>query len=230
MASFPAQSTTSNDKKLYLEFEKASERSHLLSPSVPALLSNRLAAAMSHPTRLYALTVLNERTATAREIADGLGLEINRVMHHINRLRDLELIELVAVKPAAGGRVSEHHYRATDIAYVDDEAWAELTPKEKADVSFSILRMMSEDLNVSVGSGTFFDPDDNHLSRNPMRLDSQGWREVIEYLDGVVSGLKKIQDRVDDRLSADEEPMLVKVEILQLRSPKQDRYPETRFG
>lgn len=196
-----------------------------MSPSVPSLLSDRLAAAMSHPTRIYALTVFAERKATPREIADGLGLEINRVMHHVRKLEELECIELVEVKPAAGGRVEEQHFQATEIAYVDAEAWEQMSPKQRLDITFALLRLVSEDLSASLASGAFFQPDDNHLSRNPMRLDEAGWQEVIDYLDGVVGGLQEIQARVDDRLPEGVEPIYAKVEILQFRSPPQDRHP-----
>lgn len=201
-----------------------------MSSAIPALMSDRLAAAMSHPTRIYAMTVFAERTATPREIADGLGLEINRVMHHIRKLEELECIELVELRPTAHGRVKEQHYRATEIACLDDEAWALLTPEQRLDVTFALLRMLSEDLNLSLLAGSFFDPDDNHLSRNPLRLDHEGWREVVEYLDAIPSDLKKIQERVDARLSEGNEPMPVKVAILQFRSPSNDQAPRGSRG
>ncbi len=186
----------------------------------PTLMSPVLAVAMSHPTRLGAFTILLERAATPREIAAELGESGSNVGYHLRVLVDLGCIELTKVEPAAGGRVVEHTYQAVDRAYFDSDAWEQLGRKEKLEVSVTLMRVISEDINDAMSQGTFFDPDDNHISRSPMRVDQEGWEEVTTFLDGTLDELVDIQGRVDERSRGEEKGTFpIKVEIIQFRSP-----------
>jgi DNA-binding transcriptional ArsR family regulator len=187
----------------------------------PAVISSVLATAMSHPTRLHALTFLAERPATPKEIATKIGLPVNNVTHHINVLLKLGCIELISVDPVRGGRVVQHLYKAAQKnAYLDGDAWKELGDSEKLGFVTTLMRLISEDLAEAMLHGTFFDPDDNHLSRTPMTVDAEGWQEVVALLDGAVDGLFEIQERIAARRGGGEkESFPIKVEILQFRSP-----------
>jgi DNA-binding transcriptional ArsR family regulator len=192
-----------------------------LKESPPAIISSVLATAMSHPTRLNALTFLAERPATPKEIAARIGLPINNVAHHINVLLKLGCIELVSVDPVCGGRVAQHLYRAAQKnTYLDGDAWERLGDSEKLGFVATLMRMVSDDLAEAMLHGTFNDPDDNHLSRSPMNVDAEGWQEVVSLLDGTVEGLFEIQERIAARCTeAERETFPIKVEILQFRSP-----------
>jgi DNA-binding transcriptional ArsR family regulator len=185
----------------------------------PALTNPRLAMAMSHPTRLRTMRVVSERTATPREIADEIDEPINNVAYHVKVLAKLGCIELVRVQQARGGRVAEHYYRASQRPYFDADAWDQLGESEKLDVVSAIMHEITDDIAVSMSHGSFYDPDDNHLSRTPMVLDDDGWQEVISLLDGAVDGLLEIQEKVNERGVDAAETMLAKVEIIHFRSP-----------
>jgi hypothetical protein len=186
----------------------------------PTLISSRLVTAMSHPTRVHAMTVLNERAATPGEIAASLGQPVNNVTYHINVLVNLGCIELIEEKPARGGRVVEHFYRATQPSYLDLEGWKQLGENEKFGLTAALMRLVSDDIDEAMARGTFYEPDDNHLSRSPMVVDPEGWRETLAVLEQTVFGLMGIQDNVKAR-EGDKSPeaMHVKVEILHFRSP-----------
>lgn len=190
-------------------------------PAPPTLLSPALAVAMSHPTRLAALVILLERKATTKELAAELDVSRTSVSYHLDVLLDLGCIHLVSTVPAGGGRVKERTFKAVDRAYFDAKGWEQLGSTEKLEVSATLMRVISEDVNQAISQGTFFDPDDNHISRSPMRVDSEGWREVISLLDGTVDGLFEIQDHVSERCQGDESRTFpIKVEIVHFRSPK----------
>lgn len=186
----------------------------------PPFVDARLAAAMSHPTRVHAMAVLFERTASPKEIAAELHEPINNVTYHVNQLLQLGCIELVREEAAGGGRVVEHFYRATRRSYFPDDAWAHFGPKEKMDVTSSIMRHISSDIAEAMTHGTFYDPDDNHLSRSPMVVDAEGWTEINELLEKTMYSLFEIQDNcVKRRVEGETEDMHVKVEIIHFRSP-----------
>jgi DNA-binding transcriptional ArsR family regulator len=192
----------------------------------PDFVSPQLAAAMSHPTRVHAMSILGERAASPRELAEEMDEPLNNVTYHVNQLRDLGCIELVRTEPRAGGRVLERFYQTTQRAYFDDDAWAELSQKERLGVNSTIIKMMAKDLAVAMAGGTFFADDDKHLSRWPIQVDETGWGEIREALTRAGRELFEIEGRVAQRREAGEETSInVKVNLMQYRSPSPDGEP-----
>lgn len=56
----------------------------------PAFLS-----VLSHPARLQALVLLEQRPASSRELAAEVGLQPSAMAHHVRRLEERGLIEQV---------------------------------------------------------------------------------------------------------------------------------------
>jgi DNA-binding transcriptional ArsR family regulator len=184
-------------------------------------MSQVLATAMSHPIRVNAFSVLLEGEATAKQIGERLDEPPKNISYHLRVLEKLGCIETTSIDPAQGGRVVERTYRASDRAYFDAEAWERLDRKGKQKVSISLMRVISEDVHRAMAKGTFFQPDDNHISRSPLNVDHQGWEEVTAYLDDMLFGLFELQDRIDERcgeIGAKTFP--IKVEIIQFSSPR----------
>jgi len=175
---------------------------------------------MSHPTRVHAMTVLLERTASPREIADEIGERLNNVTYHLNQLRKLGCVELVRTERVRGGRVLERFYRATQRLYFDEDAWRALGERERLDLTNVTLRVMAQDITRSMAAGSFFGDDNARLCRHPMVVDAEGWDEVSELLDRATEELFEIEARVAAR-TADPTPadIHMKVELMQFRSP-----------
>jgi DNA-binding transcriptional ArsR family regulator len=188
----------------------------------PKMVNQRLAAAMSHPTRSDAFTVLSDREASPKEIAAELGEPINNVTYHVKKLVEFGCVEAVRDVPVKGGRVVEHFYRASRAGWIDEEEWANLGPTERNAVSTTIMRAISSDLSEAMAAGTFFVTDDKHLSRTPMLVDEAGWDEVKLLLHETMTSLLDIRVRAAERSesSDEDETFPIKVDILQFRSPK----------
>jgi DNA-binding transcriptional ArsR family regulator len=186
-------------------------------PTTPDFVNPRLAAAMSHPTRIHTMCVLIERKASPREVAAEIGEPLNNVTYHVNQLLKLGCIELIESVPAGGGRVREHFYRATRRSYFDVDAWEALADKEKYGVVNTIMRLISEDIAKAMQSGAFYARDDLHVTRSPMSLDEEGWSEIAELLNRTTKEMFEIEGRVADRCREAEEPPSIqtRVEILQ---------------
>lgn len=185
-----------------------------------SLVTPVLASAISHPTRLRTLRVLTEREATPKEIAEEIGEPLNNVAYHIKVLKRLECIELVRVNQTQGGRVAEHVYKGTRRPYWSEDDLEALSESEKLDVIAGVMQHVSDDIATAMASGTFYAHDDNHLSRTPMVVDNEGWREVISLLKDTMDELIEIQARVNQRDADPAEAKLTKVAILQFESPK----------
>ena len=183
------------------------------------LINQKLITALAHPTRVHAVIVLNERTASPAELAKELDRSVRHVSYHLEVLEDLGCVELAGTEPASGGRVVEHFYRATIRPWFDQEAWAQMDDNEVHGLTMPILSLMSEDIAQAMVAGTFNDPSNNHVSRTPMVVDNEGWDETITLLNATLEELIAIQGRVSNRSTPETEMTLTKVEIIQFRSP-----------
>lgn len=189
-----------------------------------ALVGDRIAAAISHPTRMHAMSVFWEREASPREIAAELDEPVNNVTYHVNQLVDLGWIELIARRPARGGRVVEHFYKAIKGSQFDDAEWDNLGRKEKLLVDRTIMDLISKDIGEAMLAGTFFAKEDNHLTRIPIEVDAEGWEETKEILDRTLDELMEVRARSANRAAAgDEETTPTKVEIIHFVSPRPKR-------
>lgn len=187
----------------------------------PELVSPQLAAALAHPTRAHALTILSQRPASPRELAEELDLPTRHVAYHVKRLEELGCVELAQARPAGGGRVVEHIYRATQRSYFDADGWESLDERQKRGVTTTILRLASEDVNEAMVTGTIHEPDDNHITRTVMSVDREGWRELVDLLARTVDEVLTIQGRIAERTAGvDVEMLLVKILILHFRAPE----------
>jgi DNA-binding transcriptional ArsR family regulator len=189
--------------------------------AAPKFIRPQLTAAVAHPTRMHAMTILVDREASPKEIAAELNEPINNVTYHVKKLVELGCVELIRTAPVMGGRVVEHFYRATRNTWIDDDEWNALGPAERHIYTTTTVAAMSDDISGAMAAGTFFDPDDNHLSRTPMVVDPEGWDEVTQLLDGTLERLLEIRAKVTERIADqdDKRTFLAKVQMLQFRAP-----------
>jgi hypothetical protein len=173
------------------------------------------------------MTALHERTASPSELAREFGEETKHVAYHVKILLRLGCIELVSIERAAGDRTVKHYYRAIVRPYFNASDWAALGGGEKQGFLSTLMSLVSEDVADAMKTGTFYDPDDNHLSRTPLVVDQEGWQEVIAVLDQAIDELFAIQGRVAERSQGVEvETMPTRVAILHFRAPER-REPST---
>lgn len=181
----------------------------------PALIDRRLTKALAHPTRVNILSILNEGPSSPSKIAKRLnGVSLNLTSHHIKVLRDLGCIELVR-EVRHGGR-TEHIYRATERQYFTAEEWEEVEPHARQPITVGILRLISEDVGKSLASGKFDELPDNHLSRSPLAVDREGWRELVAILERTLDEVLEVNARSAERARlSDEDLMKVRVVMMQ---------------
>jgi DNA-binding transcriptional ArsR family regulator len=190
-------------------------------PTPPKLVNSRLVYAMSHPTRVHALSVLTDRVASPKELAAELDLGLNRVGYHMDILKGLGMIELVRTESAANGRSVEHFYRAVERAWFDRDAWKELGgPSKQPGVTGAIMALINEEIAKAITAGTF-DGAENHISRTPLLLDPESYGELIALLTTTLEeGLFSIRERAANRITPETETISTVVNIIQFDLPK----------
>jgi DNA-binding transcriptional ArsR family regulator len=156
-----------------------------------------LIKALSHPVRAKALTILNQRVGSPKEIAAELNEEIGKVSYHVKELRNLGCVELVDTAQRRGA--TEHYYRGVAQAYLSDSFWATLSQAVRNGISVTGLRVLIEAAREAVEAGTFDSRVDRHLSCLTLNLDGQGWKEANGLLNETLGRLAEIEGESEAR-------------------------------
>lgn len=174
-----------------------------------------LIKALSHPVRASALTILNQRVASPKEIAGELSEEVGKVSYHVKELRNLGCVELVDTAQRRGA--TEHYYRGVAQTYLSDSFWATLSPSVRNGISVTGLKVLIEAARESVEAGTFDSRVDRHLSCLSLNLDGRGWKDANLLLNETLERLTEIGVESEGREV--EEPIRASFGLLGFESP-----------
>lgn len=137
-----------------------------------------LGAAVAHPLRCRCLTILADRVASPAEIARELGLEVSNVGYHVSALAEAGLIEEVGQRPVRGA--VEHFYRAVVRPITSAQDEEELSLDKRLSFARTIWSLITANATTAIQSGILVERPEHHLTRVPLRVDEQGWSELVE--------------------------------------------------
>lgn len=158
-----------------------------------------IAKALTHPLRVSILGILEERTASPREIADELNAPLGVVSYHVRQLARSGLARLERTRPRRGA--VEHYYSAQQRPVVTSEAWAAVPSIVKQATIRATLAKISEQVSRAADAGGFEDSS-IHVSRTSIALDRKGWEQVSAKLDRLLEDFERIQTAAAKRLAA----------------------------
>ena len=167
---------------------------------VPTIDDPRYVKALGHPLRVRILALLQERTASPRELAQWLDATLGTVSYHVRTLHDFGLIELVRTSQVRGAIA--HHYRAKVRPRVSDEAWASAAPIVKQAAVGATLQTVDDYARASAAAGGF-DRGEAHLTRTNLRLDAKGWQAAAKACQKLIAELARIEEAASKRLAKD---------------------------
>ena len=170
---------------------------------VPTIDDPRYVKALGHPLRVRILALLQERTASPRELAQWLDATLGTVSYHVRTLHDFGLIELVRTSQVRGAIA--HHYRAKVRPRVSDEAWASAAPIVKQAAVGATLQTVDDYARASAAAGGF-DRGEAHLTRTHMRLDAKGWQAASKACQKLIAELARIEEAASKRVAKDPHP------------------------
>ena len=177
-----------------------------------------VAKAFAHPLRVQILIILNERVASPNLLSQELDQSLNLVAYHVRVLEKYDCIELVDTKQRRGA--TEHFYRATRRQFLTDSEWGKMPDSLRPGITGAMLKSVFEDVDEAASSGSLEELEDRHLSRTPMVVDEQGWKDVATLLADTLDRVLEIQAEANERLATSgEEGMLAKVAIMHFKSP-----------
>lgn len=180
----------------------------------------RLLRALGDPARQKILTVLNERVATADEVAAELGLDLVHVQDHLLALIADDAVECVG----------DSTYRAAIRPYLDDAHWAQLPVETRRLLFTQNLRQILDHVEPALEGGGF-DDIRSHVSLTRLDLDARGWDEVADLLIGVLEEVMDVHAESMDRIRRGESRGVIPAELAILhfrRADREARQPHAR--
>ena len=163
------------------------------------MVDRRLIRIASDPVRLAVLTLLNERSAGASEVASELEMDLSAAGRHLDAMHDAGLIEVVGEVLNRGA--VEPRYRALVRVLWDDEEWEALSREERQRLTVWIMEMIESDTRAAIEQGTFASRSDAHASRTVSLVDEQGWRELTRIKQEALEGVFAVQAASAERLA-----------------------------
>jgi DNA-binding transcriptional ArsR family regulator len=157
----------------------------------------RLVKALAHPLRVQILTVLQDRTASPSDLAEELAAPLGNVSYHVRILAKLGLLKLVRKRQRRGA--IEHLYRASGRIRVSDRAWGQVPGIVKGAMVDATLDQVGRYVEQSAAQGGFERPE-AHISRQPMRLDAKGWKELSTAVGALLNRANAIAAESQKRL------------------------------
>jgi DNA-binding transcriptional ArsR family regulator len=197
----------------------------LPSDSATFTLQQRMLKALSHPIRMRALMILNERVASPSEIAEELDESLGVVAYHMRTLEQLECIELVRRAQRRGA--VEHYYRAVTRPWIPDEQQAEMPVSLRRSLSASVFSQLVEDVSAA-SQAEGLDRPDSCMIRFPLVLDEEGWTELSGLLQTVLDRAVALAGEVQNRRVARGGdngviPAILGMQMFERRVPEHDR-------
>lgn len=164
----------------------------------PKGIDELIAFVVQHPIRVDALQILNEREASAPEIARLIGEDLKMVGNHIKTLADLGCIELVRTEKKRGAE--EHFYVASLRPHIGDEEWAQMSREARHEISALMFQAIVAEALAAFRSGKFDSRLNRHVSWQPLKLDEEGWNELMDELNESLERIEAIRTRAEERL------------------------------
>jgi DNA-binding transcriptional ArsR family regulator len=158
-----------------------------------------LVKALNHPLRTKALTILSERIASPKEIADELDVRLSNIAYHVRVLEHLGLIEIIEEEAVRGALA--HFYKAVDRPLIENADWTSLDPEVRCAASGYLVETFISDVASSLSRRLFDRRDDRHASRTPLLLDEKGWSNVLAIQARAAEGILEEKAAAAQRIS-----------------------------
>jgi DNA-binding transcriptional ArsR family regulator len=141
----------------------------------------QLVKGLSHRLRAECLTMLAERVASPRELAEALDEDLSNVSYHVRVLNELGLIELVKEEPVRGAVA--HFYKAVERPLFSAAEAEKMPPEVQKAFSAHSWDRLIEDATEALEVGSFHSRPDWNLTRTTLLVDSEGFARLSKAMD-----------------------------------------------
>ena len=173
----------------------------------------RLVKALAHPLRIRILGILEQHSATPKELAELLDVQLENLSYHVRTLRDFGFIKLERRRMVKGA--VEHRYGMVARPRITAEVWQQLPALVREALDSASLEQIWDVVTRAATQDKMSRPE-SHMARRVARLDEQGFAEMSKVVGQTVDKLLEIEKQSAQRLRKHEGPQVPTVLIAML--------------
>jgi hypothetical protein len=183
----------------------------------------RLSVVFASQLRIKIVTELYLREMSPKQFhAEFGGGSMSRVDKTFKKLAEHGWLRYIHSKGPGGSRrgATEHFYRATELAVIDEETWALVPYSMRTSISWTIFKVFAERVRHALDAKTLTARAGSHLGSTTIALDQPGWERVAAAANTLFESIFEEQDDVKIRVQgSNEKPMLATVGLVVFESP-----------
>lgn len=183
----------------------------------------RLSVVWASPLRLKIVTELYLRPLSPKQFqAEFGGGSISRIDKNFKKLAEHGWLRYIHGKGPGGSRrgATEHIYRATELAIIDDETWALVPYSMRVAISWMTFKQLAERVGMALKAKTLTARADSHLGSTTIALDQPGWERVVAAVNALFEAIFEEQDDAKIRVQhSAEKPILATIGLAVFESP-----------
>ncbi len=183
----------------------------------------RLSVVFAFEIRLKIVTELYMREMSPKQFHEEFGGgSLGRVDRHFKKLAKEGWVRHTYSEGPGGKRYGgvEHFYRASELAFCDQDTWALLPYSIRVAFSWNAFKQIAKRLREAMEAATFEARPDRHLTGTQILLDERGWERVIDAFSAEFASQFEEQEDARRRTSrTGEELMRVSSVLMLFESP-----------
>jgi hypothetical protein len=154
------------------------------------------------------------------------GGSISRIDKTFKKLADHGWLRYIHSKGPGGSRrgATEHFYRATALAIIDDETWALVPYSMRVAISWTTFKQLAARVKAALEAKTLTARAKTHLGWMTISLDQLGWERIVAAINDVFESIFEEQGDAKIRIShTGEKPMLATIGFAAFESATQSQ-------
>jgi DNA-binding transcriptional ArsR family regulator len=186
------------------------------------LVDARFAKAIAHPLRVRIMAELYRGPMSPAEYAAKFGGTLENVAYHFRTLVECDCVKVIAERPRRGA--TEHFYENTHRALFSEEDFTSLPVAVRSSLSAATLSAFMDQAAEALLTNKLDSHSSRHLTWQRLRLDEEGFAQVMARLDELFEWLPVAQMAARERMrKSGEDPVPTTIGMFGFESPKPDR-------
>ena len=168
-----------------------------MSKPISEIEDPRLVKALAHPLRIRILGILEQRSATPKELAELLDVQLENLSYHVRTLRDYGFIKLERRRMVKGA--VEHRYGMVARPRITAAVWEQLPAIVREALDAASLDQVWDVVSRAAAEDKMSRPE-SQMARRVARLDEHGLAEMSKVVSDAVDRLVEIEKQSAQRL------------------------------
>jgi AcrR family transcriptional regulator/DNA-binding transcriptional ArsR family regulator len=172
------------------------------------------------------IRALGDQPATAEEISRRLEMPVDASERQLTTLEEAGLVEVAERRENGDGTVPLYRSQLRRL----ESEWHAMDQPNRERISQRIVELIRAEMALAIESKTFDGRSDRFLTRTPLKVDDQGWRELIAIHRDALDASLRVRDESKQRLDGSGEPAVEGLSVqtlFEMPPPPPAQQPDT---